>query len=194
MMDEKRDWGEFSEWLERINACIEAEQALHRMASESETGPDEWKEILASVLGWMQRYEEAPITTWAQELWVRGYDFGSVDDLSHAEVSSQLWQLLDALAGMRVFITNTDHLSDRQLFDRLVLEHLTLPVAQIVNDAHSCCVVDIVGAEVHEDPSAWLTYYASNRERMEWAKQNIGKPLPPTCKPLWVRDILLPRP
>jgi hypothetical protein len=194
MMDDKREWGEFSEWLERINACIEAEKALHNMASEPPAPEEDWHDILASVLSWVQQYEDAPITTWHQELWVRGFDFAYEDSLSDEECTDSLWKLIHALAGMRIFITNSDHLSDRLLFKLLVTDHLTQPVPQVAVDPHCCCVIDIVGAEILENPAAWLSFYATSRERMEWAKQNPGKPLPPAKKPPFFRDGFLPKP
>jgi len=64
-------------------------------------------------------YENAPFVTDAQRLHDAGIDLPDPDAMDNSQLTAKLWQVIDALAGMRVSITSTDHLSDRQLYDRL---------------------------------------------------------------------------
>jgi hypothetical protein len=195
MTNEKQEWGEFSEWFDRINKNFEKEYP-----EKEEDEPEgsfqgvSLDGILDAFKCWMKQMEDAPITTWKEELSVRGFDFEYCSESSDSEVSESLWALLDALAGMRIFITNTDHLSERELYELLVDSFMVKSVAQIPFDHHTACRVDIVGSEVEDNPLNWLSYYASNRERMEWAKQNIGKPLPAAKEPPYPREDRLPNP
>src|ERR1041384_7479804 len=64
-------------------------------------------------------YENAPLVTDAQRLHDAGIDLPDPDAMDDSQLTAKMWQVIEALAGMSVFITSTDHLSDRQLYDRL---------------------------------------------------------------------------
>src|SRR5437867_6079521 len=72
---------------------------------------DFWRRIVA--------YETAPLVTDAQRLCDAGIDLPEPDAMDDAQLSAKLRQVVDALARLRVFVTSTDHLSDRPLYDRL---------------------------------------------------------------------------
>jgi hypothetical protein len=195
MINEVQQWGDFSEWLDRIQACVEREQSqMLRTASEEATGTDvTFEQVLHVLQQWVSRVQDAPMTTWMQELEVRGYDFPHPAGMEDGDLSERLARLAEQLAGIGVFLINTDHLSDRELYASLVLDLLNRPIALVSMDMGSETVVDMVGLEVQEDPMNWLTYYASSRERMEWAKQNPGKGLPMARQAPYARDAKLPR-
>ncbi len=195
MINEAQEWGDFSEWLSRINDCIERERTGLPQIPGNVENPESVLNNLAQALHrWVRQIAEAPITTWKEELSVRGFDFEYSGQESALEISQKLEQLMHDLANMRVFFINTDHLSDRELYRYLVEDMLTRPIAQIPFEQDAGCVIDIVGLEVQEDPINWLQYYASNRERMEWAKQNPGKGLPMALQTPFMRDRELPQP
>ena len=195
MTDEKKEWGEFSEWLDRIDKSFDQDQSLPGVnRKESLFEGVSFDNLLEAVRAWIAQLEDAPVTTWKEELSVRGFDYEWCDSDSDYQISEKLWSLLDALAGMRIFVTNTDHLSERKLYELLVTIYIVKPVAQIPMDRCMACMIDIVGAEVEEDPINWLRYYASSRERMEWAKQNVGKYLPAVEQLPYSREDRLPTP
>lgn len=195
MMDGKIEWGDFSEWLERIDESADSGCSSITCSDFAKLDDDiSLRGLIDSFKRWIKKVDEAPTTTWKEELSVRGYDFVYRLDENDAEVRLRLEILLEALAGMQVFVSNTDHLSDRELYTVLLNKHLVQAVAQIPFDNHTGCVIDIIGSEVQEDPLNWLRYYASNRERMEWAKQNVGKRLPALEQPPYSRESRLPKP
>lgn len=195
MINEAQEWGDFSEWLNRINECLEHERSEnHQPASAKVDIPDEMSEFMQALQEWVGVIEAAPMTTWREELSVRGMEFVFSGKETESELQEKLLSLVRGLAGMRIFLINTDHLSDQQLYQFLLEEILDHPIAQVPFEDDCGCVVDVVGLEVQEDPVSWLTYYASNRERMEWAKQNPGKQLPIPLPAPYARDKNLPQP
>lgn len=193
MMNDAQEWGDFSEWLNRIHESMECEcpePIAVRSGAALSSSP--LRRFLKSLHQWVKQVESAPLTTWKEELEVRGFRFAHDKASPDVTVTRQLWQLLHALGGMGITLTNTDHLSDRELYALLIEEVLARPVAQIADGIHRSLVLDIVGLQMQDDPIPWLRFYASNRERMEWAKQNPGKGLPvPEATP-FARDSLLP--
>ena len=195
MINEAQEWGDFSEWLNRINDCLEHERSESSQAPTAKAdASDELNEFMQALQDWVGVIEEAPMTTWREELSVRGMEFEFSGTENDSEIHEKLFSLVRGLAGMRIFLTNTDHINERQLYQFLLDEILDHPIAQVPFE-HDCgCVVDVVGLEVQEDPISWLTYYASNRERMEWAKQNPGRALPMSLPTPFARDKNLPQP
>ena len=196
MINEAQEWGDFSEWLNRINECFDQEEldGSPTTSAQLETSDDELIDFMETLREWVGMIEAAPTTTWAEELSVRGLELDYSGDETEQELHEKLWCLVSGLAGMGVFLANTDHLSDRELYRYLLEDILNHPIAQVAFECDTGCVVDVVGLEVQEDPVSWLSYYASNRERMEWAKQNPGRPLPMTLPTPFARDRLLPQP
>lgn len=194
MINEAQEWGDFSEWLNCIHDCIEREQ-VGPVSVNDESGRESAAagHFLKALHRWVQQVEAAPVTTWSDELSVRGMDFEYTSSMADATVTRQLWQLLHALANMQVTLTNTDHLSERELYRLLIEEILVQPIAQLSGGSERGSVVDVVGIATQDDPTPWLQYYASNRERMEWAKQNPGKGLPVPMSTPHARDALLPK-
>lgn len=194
MMNDAQEWGDFSEWLNRIHDCIEREP-FGQVAVTSGSGKQAASagQFLRALHRWVKQVEAAPVTTWKAELSVRGMDFEYHPSMAEATVTRQLWRLLHALAKIQVTFTNTDHLSERELYQLLIEAILVQPIAQVCACSERGCVVDVVGIAVQDDPVPWLQHYASNRERMEWAKQNPGKGLPVPMPAPFARDALLPK-
>ncbi|TVP80642.1 MAG: hypothetical protein EA353_03510 [Puniceicoccaceae bacterium] len=113
---------------------------------------------------------------------------GSIDLLEN------LWLLLYALASIRIFIEETDHLSDAELYalllNKLLPQNSTLlPINSNWNCRYSICDI----CDEH-DPrqTCYLRYYADESMRAEIAHEYPGSPLPPKEEPPYDRDAFLP--
>lgn len=68
-----------------------------------------------------------------------------MDDL---QLAAKLSEILDALARMRVFLSQTDHLSDRELYTHLWGDTLREPVKDMRRDESSAWHIDSLAAVV----------------------------------------------
>ena len=67
----------------------------------------------------MRLLEEGPTTTNFEQLIARGVELPEPDTIPDDRINSKLWDVIRALADIRVFLDYTDHLSDRELYHRL---------------------------------------------------------------------------
>ncbi len=64
-------------------------------------------------------FELAPLTTNLAQLRELGIEVPPANTLDEATLSSRLWQVIGGLARLNVYLISTDHLTDRELYDRL---------------------------------------------------------------------------
>ena len=112
-------------------------------------------------------------------------------ELEDSPVSGPLWELIHAMAARRFFLLNTNHLSDRQLYEYLAGDWLDEETADMPPEAGWNCHVDM---SEHGGPEDWLRYYADDIERAEWAEHADGESLPTKREPMYDRDDRLPVP
>ncbi len=146
-----------------------------------------WKQVLA--------FEDAEESTFEERLKAEA-NFVTPDPDSletYAEVSEALWNLIHALASIRVFLDCTDHLDDRDLYRLLVFG--ALPDASTVPPTGTEWNTRILAYEYGApgDPDGTLTYlryYADDETREEWDAGEI----PSKGELPHDRDRLLPNP
>lgn len=64
-------------------------------------------------------FELAPLTTNLAQLRELGIEVPPADTLDEAMLSARLWEVIEGLARLNVYLVSTDHLTDRELYDRL---------------------------------------------------------------------------
>jgi len=80
-------------------------------------------------------FERAEWTTNLQQLEEIGIHPPAPGEVGDTELSLVLWELIDALADLGISLLHTDHLTDRELYERLMLHVLREPVRDLPPDA-----------------------------------------------------------
>lgn len=66
--------------------------------------------------------------------------------LDDRRLTAKLWEVVEALARLRVFLEQTDHLSDREVYARPWRETLREPVRDMPPDESSAWYTDLTGS------------------------------------------------
>lgn len=137
--------------------------------------------FLESMLAW----EQAPLVPIA-----RWFDpplaLQPACTLDDEQLRDRLWQTIERLFSKRIVLDFTDHLSDRDLYSLIRRDILPTAVKRVDvpdNYFHWDC-----SASDGEDPTVWLTYYASDEEREQWALEE-GRDPPPRKVPAHPRAL-----
>ena len=184
--------------LERVDREIRINELKHRaeelaggemIARESEECPPGtteqfWRGVVD--------YESAPWTTNFRQLEEAGMDLPPPEALDDQALTAKLWEVIHALARLRVFLENTDHLSDRELYELLWGELLREEVKALPVDENSGWHLDILGGCSEEDMQLHLKYYADYKERRRWREEYPDDEVPDHEDPPFDRDRHLP--
>ena len=138
-------------------------------------------------------FEKAEYETNFNRLVRRGVEMVPPDELDDAGLQAKLKEVLHALAAIRCFLHDTDHLSDRELYTWLWTDGLpdeTPDLSRLGGAWHT----SPIGSCTDEDTAIFLKYYASEKERRRWNKDFPNDVLPPRCALPYDRDRTLPRP
>ena len=145
-----------------------------------------WQHILA--------FEAAEDTTIAarleEEAGFAPRDPGAIEDAD--DLHKALWELLHALASIRIYVHFTDHLDDADLYRLLVKGALPGETVALPKDCAINTRIDAAEYGTAEDPdgtSTWLRYYADEKSREMW-----DGPVPTRERPPYDRDRKLPVP
>jgi len=139
-------------------------------------------------------YEEAPWTTHFQQLENAGVSLPSPDSLKDEELTAKLWEVIQKLALLHMFIEQTDHLSDRELYTHLWTNSLREETKVLPLAANFACHIQMLGSGSDEDNLLYLKYYADDNWRQQWHKDWPNDPIPKHEDPPYDRDRLLPKP
>jgi hypothetical protein len=138
-------------------------------------------------------YEEAPWTTHFQQLESAGVSLPPPDSLKDEELTAKLHDLIQKLALLRVFIEQTDHLSDRELYTELWTNTLREETKAMPLSANSAYHIQLLSSGSEEDNFLYLKYYADEEWRRDWHKNWPKDPIPSHEDPPYDRDRLLPK-
>lgn len=139
-------------------------------------------------------YEEAPWTTNFRRLENAGVSLPPPDSLKEEELTAKLREVIQKLALLRVFIEQTDHLSDRELYTHLWTDSLREEAPALPPAANSAYHIQLLGSGSEEDNHLYLKYYADDTWRRHWKRDFPRHPIPAHEDPPYDRDRLLPRP
>lgn len=185
----------------RINELNEQAKELGLTSFEkaSDIPPDIEEAFLESMI----EYETAPISCPFEALESEGVQLPPAEELGEIELNRKLWQVINTLAERNTFVTHTDHLNDRELYDHLWTDSLremgpllakpVKPAGKRPKNPGWVQFIDPIGSGSEADTLLWLRYYAKPEDRDRWAKDFPGDLMPPAEKPPHDRDRLLPK-
>lgn len=140
-------------------------------------------DYLALMLDW-ERAPVLPIADW----FTPPLAFPHPANLSDAELPEALKGVIEKLYEKQIVLDFTDHLSDRALYELIVLQILPTREKKVEHPEcyrHWDCSYS---SEEESHADVWLTYYASDEDREIWQEQN-GCALPPKRMPLYPRTL-----
>ena len=139
-------------------------------------------------------WEEAPDTSNFQQLERAGVSLPAPETLNDEELTAKLWEVIFKLALLRVFVEETDHLSDRELYTQLWSDSLREETKDLPPDPDSAWHIQMLGSGSEEDTNLYLKYYADEDWREHWREEFPDYPIPNHEDPPYDRDRRLPKP
>jgi len=161
-----------------------------REGEVSPSSPEVREQFWEQVVAW----EEAPWTTNFKQLEEKGVSLPASGTFDDDQVSMKLWEVIHHLASLRVFLSETDHLSDRELYTLLWDDILHEETKNIEMDQDSACHIQLLSGGSDEDNQLYLKYYADEEWREEWRKDYPKDQIPDHEDPPYDRDQYLPQP
>jgi hypothetical protein len=150
-------------------------------------------EVAAQFWQSVAAYEQAPLTTHFQQLEEAEVELSDPETMGDRQRTAKLWEVIEALARLRVFLSQTDHLSDRDLYTHLWRDTLREAVADMPLDESSAWHIDLTGSGSTEDTYLYLKYYADEETRQRWAADFPDDEMPAHAAPPFDRDRYLPQ-
>jgi hypothetical protein len=192
MNDEALDPHDVDQEIRISELCEAAREAAGGEMSEWES-PDCSPEFAEAFWGNVLAYESAGQTCHFNQLEEAGIALPVPEDLSDDELSAKLWEVIRALAKLNVYISQTDHLSDRELYEHLWHESLREITANLPPNSGWNCHIDLLSSGSDEDNELYLKYYADEEYRDHWHKSFPDDTIPPHVDPPSDRDSKLPK-
>jgi hypothetical protein len=145
-----------------------------------------WEQVVA--------YEKAPWTTNFKQLEESGVQLPAPETLGDEQLTKKLWEVIRALALLRVFLDETDHLSDRELYTELWTDMLREEVKAMPPDPDGAYHLSPLGGCSEEDIQLQMKYYADDEWRQRFQEEFPDFVMPDPEDPPYDRDRFLPQP
>ncbi len=152
--------------------------------------PEMQEKILEQIL-FMEECEERPMFEYLEK---GGISLPHPQNLDDTQLHSKLWEVIKAMALAGHFLSSTDHLSDRDLYELLWSDILRQPTSISPDPSATFCHIDILGGCSDEDMKIRLKYYADDDERECWECDFPDDEIPPKEPLPYDRDRHLPAP
>jgi hypothetical protein len=147
------------------------------------------EEFLRNVL----EYETAEPISLFRLLENSGLDIPAPDQLDNTTRSAKLKEVIQRMATLGAYLLNTNHLSDRELYDYLYHNGLREEAVLFPENPSYAYMIDLTGSGSDEDNQTYLKYYADEEHRKQWAHDWPDDPLPEHEDPPFDRDSTLPK-
>jgi len=187
MAADEENWREIERHMNIHRLKHEAAELAGGVMSTSESSPcppkiteQFWQNVVA--------YEHAAWTTHFRQLSDAGIELPAPDEMDDAGLGTKLWEIIHWLAARRVFLYNTNHLSDRELYSKLWSEALREHVKDMPPHPDAAHHIDLIGSGSEEDIHLNLKFYAGEEERLHWVTMFPEDKLPAREDPPYDRD------
>ena len=178
----------------RINELREAVQEAAGGEMHVWENPDAPPEITEQFWQNVLQYEQAEETCHFLQLQRAGVELPPPEELSDEQLTTKLWEVIHALAGMNVFLSQTDHWSDRELYEHLWRDTLREVTMDLPPDSGWTHHIDFLSSGSDEDNFLYLKYYADEDYRRRWQNDWPNDVVPAHEDPTYDRDFKLPKP
>lgn len=138
-------------------------------------------------------YEKAPWTSEFEKLREAGVILPPPDEMNDVELTAKLEEIIRSLADRRVFVSTTNHLSDRELYAYLRSEVLHEATKDLPTDPYSAHQFDLLSSGSEEDTFLYLKHFADAEWRANWMKNFPDYEMPEHVDPPYDRDCHLPK-
>ncbi len=146
-----------------------------------------WKSVVET--------EKAGWTTGRRQMEEDGVALPPPDKLDDGQIADKLRELLDRLARRCTYVFHTDHMSDRQLYERMWDDSLNESFSdRPVKPGYGGYFIDLVGSGSEEHTYLHHKYYADEKNRQDWLEEWPDYDMPAHEDPPYDRDRTLPKP
>ncbi|MBU6300906.1 MAG: hypothetical protein KGS60_05090 [Verrucomicrobia bacterium] len=146
-------------------------------------------------LRYLLMLESEPTSTLARQLLGRGIELPEPDSLDEPGVSRKLDEVIEGLAGLRTYLVHTDHLSDRELYERLWTETLNEDEYEFDEGMGQYqTTIDLIEDGSLESMEIYHRFYANELDRRSWNREHPGHVVPGVEPAPYDRDRHLPKP
>jgi hypothetical protein len=139
----------------------------------------------------MEAVAQAPLTCEREVMRRAGILLPDAEDLDDVQVTANLWLIIEWLAMRQTFVSQTDHLSDRQLYEAFVERVLIEEIPDVPPVASEVGIIQMTADGSKDGTATWLTFYATDDERREW-HDDTGQHIPIKQATPFDRDRILP--
>jgi hypothetical protein len=171
------------------NLRAELQKLGDEISHESDLPADLEEQFLKHIL----EFETAEQLTLMQWLANAGLEVPAPQELSDEELRPKLWEIIHRMASLGAYLHNTNHLSDRELFEYLYHDALREPTVLFPENPGFVYGIDVLGSGSDEDMHLYMKYFADEEYRQQWAKDFPDFEMPPREKPPFDRDQDLPK-
>jgi hypothetical protein len=141
----------------------------------------------------LELLERGPRSPRFDQLRRMGIDMPAPETLSDRKLTVKLWGIIYALAAADAYLSYTDHLTDRELYEELWNNTLRNGSVVLPPGSGWACYLGLLDSGSEEDIELLLRFHMDDAERARWAKEFPSCRIPPREAKRACRDRILPR-